>query len=226
MGICEAVEKGTGIKMRAEPLSTEIARLIPLRDKDAEMAIMGANPYNAATRSLSPFEEWEPQRLRLIWRGGNMAGGMAVKGDSSIQTIYDLKGKRVAWIAGSIAQNLDFTTWLAFAGLNWDDVEKVTYPSIVASWRGVMEGAVDVAPGSAMASFFNEMAASPGGLRWIPIPAADKEGWERMSKKAEEIGAVQVPVSVGRGPGIDPDKPLETTGFPVCIIGYDFLEEI
>jgi ABC-type nitrate/sulfonate/bicarbonate transport system substrate-binding protein len=53
---------------------------------------------------------------------------VATAKDANINTVADLKGKRVAWVRGSDALNIGVEAVLAFAGLTWDDVVKVEFP--------------------------------------------------------------------------------------------------
>ena len=57
----------------------------------------------------------------------------------------DLKGKRVAWVKGAPALNVNVTAYLAYAGLTWDDVVKVEFGGFGHSWAGMVNGQVDAA---------------------------------------------------------------------------------
>jgi len=68
--------------------------------------------------------------------------------------------------------------WLdAWGGLTWDDVIKVEVPSTTASYESVLEGVADVSyiPISSGAAY--KLEASPHGVRWLEVPADEKEKW-------------------------------------------------
>src|SRR3546814_1771904 len=62
---------------------------------------------------------------------------VGVAADVGVKEFKDLKGKRVAWVKGAPALNHNVTAFLAFAGLTWDDVEKVEFAGYGASWAGM-----------------------------------------------------------------------------------------
>ena len=66
-------------------------------------------------------------------------------GDIGVKEYKDLKGKRVAWVKAAPALNHNVTAFLAFAGLTWDDVQKVEFAGFGASWEGMTNNQVDAA---------------------------------------------------------------------------------
>src|SRR3546814_6175907 len=70
---------------------------------------------------------------------------VGVAADVGVKEFKDLKGKRVAWVKGAPALNHNVTAFRAFAGLTWDDVEKVEFAGYGASWAGMTSNQVDAA---------------------------------------------------------------------------------
>ena len=58
---------------------------------------------------------------------GKLGQAIAVTKSSGIETYEDLRGRRVAYIKGSPALNVNTEAYLAYAGLTWDDVEAVEF---------------------------------------------------------------------------------------------------
>jgi TRAP transporter TAXI family solute receptor len=99
--------------------------------------------------------------------------------DANIKTPADLKGKRVTWVKGADALNQNATAMLAFGGLTWNDVVKVEVPGWGQSIQAVINGQADAAHGSTISSAYAQLAASPRGLYFPPLPHKDKAAWER-----------------------------------------------
>jgi uncharacterized protein len=63
--------------------------------------------------------DWGPQPIRILgaaWGDFN-AGNVAAGDDTGAKTVFDLKGKRIAWVVGAPALNQNMTAFLACANL-------------------------------------------------------------------------------------------------------------
>jgi TRAP transporter TAXI family solute receptor len=142
------------------------------------------------------------------------AFGLAVAADAGIETLGDLRGKRLSRITANPSINVKVDAMLAFAGLSLDDVEVVEVPSYADSIRAVVEGRSDAAGGVPPSSLFRELEASPRGIRWLPVPAHNQEGWDRLL----EVASFFEPMTVISGPGISEDNPAELIGYRYPLI--------
>jgi TRAP transporter TAXI family solute receptor len=129
---------------------------------------------------------------------------------SGIKKASDMKGKRAAYVIGSPTLRAQMLAHLAFAGLTWNDVIKVEFPSYVSAIRGLMEGTTDMASVATTTPVCYEVESSPMGISYVPLPAGDKEGWARLKK----IAPYYIPVTVTRGAALSKDRPLETATYP------------
>ncbi len=66
-----------------------------------------------------------------------------------------------------------------------------------------------------------EIAASPGGLRVLPLPHDDKEGWKRVQKVYPALSRSIPP----KGVGVEEGQGVEILGFPRALFAYDFEDE-
>lgn len=73
---------------------------------------------------------------------------------------------------------------IAFAGVTWDDVEKVTVSGFNQSFEAIINGQADAAFSSTVSPVTKRLAASPRGLHWPPLPHDDAEGWKRTQATA------------------------------------------
>ena len=162
--------------------------------------------------------EWGPQPIREVYLPEHVGQGFVVKGNSPIKTGYDLKGKTVATYPGSPYPTLINESILAFFNLTWNDVKPVKQSSPPDGYRAVRDGHIDTAFMNAASSIAVEMASMPSGMRWINMPASDKEGWARVRK----VVPVHMPKKKTVGPAISKDNPAEimTVAYPE-IICYD-----
>ncbi len=219
-GLAEATTKISGIQVRVEPGGTDTARLAPVRSKTSDMTVVTHATATFAMLPIDIFEkpEWGPQRLRMVSMGPVLPIGVFVKGNSGIKTLADLKGKTVPFITGSPGVTLGTEGMLAFAGLTWGDVKKTPFGSYSASTKGVVEGACDAALSGTTATTPLELAASPSGIHWLPVPVDNKEGWARLLK----IAPYMLPGTFTEGAGLSQTNPWVGSGYPYSLFVYDF----
>ncbi|KIX11994.1 TAXI family TRAP transporter solute-binding subunit [Dethiosulfatarculus sandiegensis] len=219
MGLCKAVEEKGGIKVKVAPTGTDVARLMPVRTKEAAFSIMTGAGQFMASRGLRIFAapNLGPQQLRLVY-GCNLGAvaGMITRGDAGIKTLADLKGKRVAFIPGSPACTYLHGGYLAFAGLDWKDVKKVKVSSWKAAWKSVLEGSSDTAHCLVTSSAALELAASPHGIQWLAAPPSDKDGWQRLNSWCPYLR----PYEAKKGAGITSDKPAEIASYYYGLVTF------
>jgi TRAP-type uncharacterized transport system substrate-binding protein len=124
----------------------------------------------------------------------------------------------VAIYPGSPYPTLINESILAFFGLTWKDVKPVKMSSPPEGYRAIRDGHVDTAFMNAASSIAVEMASMPSGIRWLNMPASDKEGWARVRK----VVPVHQSKRKTKGPGISEKNPIEimTVAYPE-IVAYD-----
>ena len=182
VAIGKAFKEKYGVNVRVLPGANDIARLTPLRVGKVDAVSNGVGTYYAQEGVFEFAKpEWGPQAVRLIMSSKGSAGLMVgVAEDTGVKEVKDLRGKRVAWVKSAPALNHNVTAILAFAGLTWNDVEKVEFAGFGASWEGMTNNQVDAAFAITVSGSTKAVAASPRGLLWPGLPFADKAGWDRM----------------------------------------------
>ena len=216
-----------GYRLRVIPAKNDISRLTPLRAGRVHFSATGIGSY-LAQEGVDEFgvKRWGPQQVRLImmsWSDVNI-GLPVVTRDSGIESAYDLIGKRVAWVVGGPALNSNMTAYLAFGGLNWDDVIKMKVSGWKASIQGMIDGTVDAAIASTNSSMLYQLQGSPRGMRFVPTPHDDADGWARMNGHAPWI----LPHIATAGVGLSPNETLEggSYGYPILITYAERDEEM
>lgn len=182
--IANALSKEYGTQVRILPSGTSVGRMTTLRTGAATYGFL-ADEVAFATEALYEFAgyNWGPQDLRVVLNHPT-ACALATAADANIKTLADLKDKRVAYVVGAPTLYVKTEAFMAFAGLTWDDVQKVEMPSYAASLKAMIEDKVDAALVIPTAPTLYELAASPRGLYWPEFPASDTEGWARLQKVA------------------------------------------
>lgn len=170
------------------------------------MASTGYNSVSLAD-SLAAYAafanaDWGPQKLEVVWRQANYWYSLMVRGDSSIKTAEDIKGKRISyWSGGSIRALTEGL--LAYLGITEKDVTLVPASSDVTAAPSVAEGRVDVGWVGPEQPTAIEAAQNPKGIRFISLPAANKEGWKRFVDKAPMASPGVVKRGVKEGYGVE-----------------------
>lgn len=206
-GIASAITEKTGVNFRIEPAPTSIDRRERVESGMVEFAISaGGHAYPMQT-GLADFniKGWGPRPVRTVWSGGYMYAGYMTRGDSGIKTIADLKGKRLTAYPGYPGMNTNMEALLAYAGLTWDDVKKTPVGGFAPGMAAVIEGSADVAFAPSSSKSAIELAASPHGIHWLPMPASETERWTTY----RNMWGCWQPGTAYYGGGISKENPVE-----------------
>ncbi len=219
VAIGSALKEVHGINLRVLPGKNDVARTEPLRQGKVDFSATGVGGSFMAQEGAFEFgnKRWGPQPVRVLLanNGGAINLAVGVAGDIGVKEFSDLKGKRVAWIKGAPALNVNTTAYLAYGGLTWDDVEKVEFGGFGDSWKALINNQVDAAFASTNSGMAYEAAASPRGLIWPPVDPNNKDGIARM----RGIAPFFVPNKASVGANIDGKEPYQGAGYayPVLI---------
>jgi TRAP transporter TAXI family solute receptor len=186
VGLGQMLKNKYNVDLRIIPGKNDVSRMAPLKAGQSELCACGmAAFFNFEGALMFAEKDWGPMPLfnlfNNIGRNGQQAMAAA---DTGVKTFADLKGKRVTWVKGAPALNINMTAALAFGGLSWNDVQKVEVPGWKQSIDAVINGQADSAWGSTISSAYGQLAASPRGLYFPALPHADKAAWDRAKAVA------------------------------------------
>ncbi len=219
LSIGNAMAQKEGITLRIIPAGNDVARQSPIVARRAQFGALGIATF-LSQEGVMDFAttDWGPQQVRILgaaWSAFN-TGVASCAGDVGIKTVYDLRGKRIAWVVGAPALNLNMTAFLAAGNLTWNDVQKVEFPSWGASLRAVIEGRADCAIANTNSGQAYEIASSPRKYTpaAMPKPAEDPAAWERLKKYAPYFEYNEATIGA---PPVSPENPHigATYGFPI-----------
>lgn len=207
------------VDLRIIPGNNDVSRMLPLKANQAEICACGiASYFGQEGVFMFADKKFGPMPLMNLFNNiGRNGAGLIVAGDLGVKSYADLKGKRVTWVKGSPALNLNSTAVLAFAGLNWTDVDKIVVPGWGQSMQAIIDGQADAAYGSTISSVYNQMAASPRSLVHVPFPFNDDDGWKRAQAIAPHWSKVVVSNAVAIENNPTGKKEFEGVGFPYPI---------
>ncbi|MGO1119251.1 TAXI family TRAP transporter solute-binding subunit [Rhodovibrionaceae bacterium A322] len=205
-----------GTTLSVKPGKNDISRMTPLKLGKADYCACGiASYFGFEGVGLFASEAWGPQPIRLLLSASGSYGlGIGTPADANIMSAADLKGKPVAWVRGADALNVPMTAILAFGGLTWDDVEKTEFSGFKASWEALNTGQVVAAFASTVTPLAKKLAASPHGIRWIPMPHDDTAAWDRF----QAVAPYFVKTTVTTGAGVSKENPWEGSAYPYPIL--------
>ncbi len=221
--VAEAVRTKSGVPVRILPIGNDIGRVTVVRSKSAELLVSGASAYQSREGTMDfANRAWGPQKMRMLYQlAGGTVGGPIARGDSKIFTVKDLKGKKIPFVVGMQSHNSEIEAILAFGSLTWTDVVKVELPSYGAASDALADGKTDMYFGSTSSAATVKLASGSGGIRFIPLPRADKEGWQRLNA----ISPGDLPSVSNIGPGLSATVTYEGLTSAQAMDAYDFLDD-
>ncbi|WP_157016879.1 TAXI family TRAP transporter solute-binding subunit [Mesorhizobium xinjiangense] len=171
-----------------------------------EASIGLSSPIEAdfAVRAKGPYEgvnDGEGYPITTLMLGSPIRLSLVVRANAGIDTISDLKGKRVVANYGAFAgSSITAEAVLANGGLTTDDVELVSASSYPEGVSAVIEGRADAAVGSMGSGILQQLNAAEGAKLLSVDPS------EEAMARSREIGSAFVPLKVKAGPvGVDED---------------------
>jgi TRAP transporter TAXI family solute receptor len=130
-----------------------------LTSADATMAYKGIAIYRR------PF-----RNIRILAVGGVLQLSFYVAKDSPMETVADLRGKRIPTeFPGIPIVKMSSTAALATAGVSYDDITRVPVSDLITNAQAFMEGRTDTAWFSVGAPAVEEANARKGGVKFLSL---------------------------------------------------------
>ncbi len=226
VGVGSVIKNKVGSNLRVLPGKNDVSRMAPLRDGKVQFSATGSDcVYAQEAMYTFGYREWGPTPVRLVILNVSDAAStsLATAKDANIKTLYDLKGKRVAWVKGAPALNKAVEAYMAFGNLTWDDVIKVEVSGYGPSINAMIENQLDAVNGATNSPPFIKVETSPRGLYFPPVPHDDEEGWKRLNavvpwffKHKATLGAT-IPLE---------GQEMANTAYPVLVTMADQSEDL
>ena len=219
--LLSGITDATGVQFRMEPGPATIDRHRILVQGDTPFAWLPAGDVYYGLNGILDFKEVGKQSLRIFWMAGPSPGGYFTRGDSGIKEVTDVAGRKVAWYSTYPLVNAYMESFLAFGYLTYDDVVPIAIAGYAQGQKAPAEGVCDVAFSSTTTPPQYELEKSIHGIHWIPLPAADTEGWARL----QAVAPYWYPRTIITGAGISAASPLQSQAYSYQIACYDWADE-
>ena len=143
--LAAAVSEAAPFQLRPQELANT-ADYIPLVNAgEIEFGISNIVQLTYAVTGTGMSEGRPNENLRMVARLMPFRNAYIVRKDSGIDSIADLKGKRVPVFADRALGDYVTRGYFANAGMTVDEVEGVAVPNFPRMWSSFAEGSVDVA---------------------------------------------------------------------------------
>lgn len=224
VAIGNILQRQYAVNLRVIPGRNDVSRLATLRAGRVHFSAGGSEAVYAQEGILNFASRiWGPQPIRALMSNysDSCSFTFAMASDSEVETISDIRGKRVTWVQGSPSLNNATAALLAYANLTWDDVTAVEVGGYNASIDAVLNDRADMAGGACNSPPFLRMEASPRGLTFAQFPHNDVEAVKRVRDRLPWY----VPHVAFEGPTI-PEQGIEvfTSAYPF-LVGLDTSNE-
>lgn len=207
-------ESDADIQMRKQTMGGTQQYIPVVNAGELDFAISNIAQYYMAVTGTGLSEGTKYDNLRLVTNMMKFTVGFVVPVKSDVQTVSDLKGKRLGhgFKAAPLFMNIT-AGGLATEGLTFDDVKKIPAVALVQHWRMFMEGKLDGVIAAAGSGFIKQMNAKiDGGVRYISFPDT-KESLAAMHKHFPKTFWSTV----------EPSKALTAVRKPVTLVTYDYM---
>ena len=179
--LSKLLSKKLPVPVRVQPYAGSTVSLVLVDQGEIALAIGPTMEIHDAFRGIKPYRK--APTLRMISILYPLMGSIIVRNDSDINTVKDLKGKRVAGVFNAmlVARQLSESI-LAADGLTWNDVEMVPVSNIRSGGELLAEGRLDAVYFAVGPAQVRELDARiSGGVRYLPV-ANSPEALERIQK--------------------------------------------
>ncbi len=169
-GIAKVVSEHAGFQMRPQPMGGTQQYIPIVNAGELEFGIANVSQTFMASSGTGISEGRAHDNLRMVSTLMVFLVAVMVRDDSDIQSVSDLRGKRIPSGYSSAPLFGQFLSgFLANAGLTYDDVEKVPVTGLVPGVNAFKEGKVDAVIAAIGAGFVNAADAAVGGVRFLPL---------------------------------------------------------
>jgi uncharacterized protein len=169
--VAQVVTSTAGVQARVQPQGGPDVTIPLVQSCELQFSIAASDIAAAAHAGRGLFEGRQMEGIRVVATLMPFPSGLFVRADSDIQSLADLRGRR---IPGEYTQQrvvLGYTrTTLATAGLSLDDVTLVPVPNGNRGVEIFMAGEVDAAISSPSAGIVAQADVAVGGIRYLAVP--------------------------------------------------------
>lgn len=174
-GVAKVAIEAAKVNMRVVPQGGPVVTLPLLDNGELDFTISNVAASSFAYLGQAMYDGRKQEKVRLAAVLFPLYSMFYVRADSDIETLRDLKGKRLpSRFTKQKIVGLNAESVLATAGLNFDDVAGVPVPNGVRGVRDFMEGKNDAAYFSLTSGITRQAHAAVGGIRVLSMENTPK----------------------------------------------------
>jgi TRAP transporter TAXI family solute receptor len=224
VAIGSILQRQYNVNLRVIPGRNDVSRLATLRANRVHFSAGGSEAVYAQEGVLNFASKiWGPQPIRALMSNysDSCSFTFATATDANVNSVADIKGKRVTFVQGAPSLNNATAALLSYANLTWDDVTAVEVGGYNASIDAVLNNRADVVGGACNSPPFLRIEASPRGLTFPALPHDDLEAVARVRSRLPWY----VPHIALEGPTL-PEDGIEvfSSAYPL-LVGLDTSDE-
>lgn len=207
-------EHAKDLQMRKQTMGGTQQYIPVINAGELDYGISNIAQYYMAVSGTGLSKPTKYKNLRLVTNMMEFTVGLLVGKKSGINSISDLKGRRVAsgFKGSPLFANITSGA-LATEGLTYADVKKVPIVGLVQHWRALMEGKIETAIAAAGTAWPKRIDAKvSGGVKYLSFP-----------NTAKSLAAMHKFFPKTRWSTVKPRKGLTGVDRPVTLVTYDFM---
>jgi len=195
--LAKNMQKELRMRVTARPYVGPSAFLPMVNNGELEMGLSSMGEASAAYNGIDTEAK---KNVRTVARLFAMPFAFIVKKDSGIETISDLKGKRVVldFVAAGALTSMS-QTMLDAAGLDRNDIEVITVSGVGQGIEAVVEGNADAAPGSVSMAAVRKADATVG----VKVLTLASDRFEERLATSSSSDIRPLMVGAGTYPGVE-----------------------
>jgi TRAP transporter TAXI family solute receptor len=220
-GIATVISRHTAMIVRVQPFAGPPAWLPSMNSGETDMGVLTSADAVTSYRGVILYKK-PYKNTRILLVGGALQLSFYVPRETPIETVADLKGKRIPTdYPGTPIVRLSSTAALATAGLTYNDIVKVPVSDLQSGAQAFMEGRTDAGWHSVGSPAVEEANARKGGVKFISV-IATPEGAKKMADVYP--GSYPSVVKAGSATGIVKDTALLTNDI-YLVASKDFSDQ-
>jgi hypothetical protein len=211
--IAKVIAETESLQSRVQPYSGSSAILPLVNSAELDLTVCNVLEAQEAANGEGPYNGRKQPNVRVLGVIFPIYSSLFVRKDSPIQSIAELKGKRVAYgYTAQLTLNRVVSGILAAGGLTDKDVVQVLVPNVIRGADDFAEGKVDAGFFALGAAKVAEVDKSVGGIRYLPVP-----------DDPASVAAMQKVMSYSYVTTVNPSPAFAGLPGPTKLMAYDYL---
>ncbi|HLB14319.1 MAG TPA: TAXI family TRAP transporter solute-binding subunit [Burkholderiales bacterium] len=211
--IAKVMAETANLQSRVQPYSGSSAILPLVNSGELDLTVCNVLEAQEAANGEGPYKGRKQPQLRVVAVIFPLVSSIFVRKDSPIQTIADLKGKRIPYgFTAQVTLERIVSAILATGGLTSSDIVPVMVPNVIRGADDFAEGKVDGGFFALGAAKVAEVNKTTGGIRYLPV-----------SDEPQAVAAMQRIMPYAYVKLVNPSPAFVGLNGPTKLMAYDYL---